>query len=215
LSAGGVVMKNKKLTNMLKVNLRLIFFLLIFAGFVCNKGQNEKNSMSVMDTLGNNSNEFKNFKVCVTENYDDGKLKSQIDTTTGYRKYYYENGKLEMVGKVTNNYRNGLWHYYSDSGLLMKEETSNEKGKLTSKTFQYFRNNKIMNETYIYFEGDYKDTTNFKLHRIEKMFYDNGQLCSEVHVVNKKIVELKCWDPQGNEKPKEYLDGVKSFHVDN
>ncbi len=79
----------------------------------------------------------------------------------------------------------------------------------------YFENNKPMNETFEYFEGDPKvDKTTYKFHSIEKIFYTNGQVCSERHKINNEIVDTKCWDSKGNPKPIGYLNTVKSLTAD-
>lgn len=157
------------------------------------------------------------FTAHITENHPDGS-RGEIDTVTGYRKYYYKNGKLQMEGKVTKaspkDYRDGTWKYYNDQGQLMNQETYAKEGKVNQLELTYFTNGKPMSETYQYYEGDYKDKATFKFHRIEKHFYTNGQELSERHLINGNEVDVKCWDSKGNPKPIEYLQTIKSPQAD-
>ncbi|WP_176113025.1 hypothetical protein [Sediminibacterium ginsengisoli] len=149
----------------------------------------------------------------VTEYHKNGNKASEIDTISGYHKYYYENGKMEMQGKVTKDYRDSTWKYYTELGFLQKEEFYNAKGKLRSKEFNYFKNGKVMSEKEEYFEGDYKDKSTFKFYQIEKVFYTNGQLFSERHSINGIVTSTKCWDSKGHPQPIEYMDTVKSLEI--
>jgi antitoxin component YwqK of YwqJK toxin-antitoxin module len=161
---------------------------------------------------------IKVFSPQITEYYSNNKKSVEIDTTTGYRKYWYENGNIKMEGKITKSspkdYTDSVWKYYNELGQLTIVETYSIKGKLDSRKFKYFTNNKIMDEVYEYFEGDPSiDKTKFKFHSIEKMFYTNGQLCFEKHQVNNEVVEYKCWDPKGIPKPLDYLNTIKSLDI--
>jgi antitoxin component YwqK of YwqJK toxin-antitoxin module len=157
------------------------------------------------------------FMAHITEKQPDGS-KSEIDTITGYRKYYYSNDKLQMEGKVTKaslkDYRDGIWNYYNEAGQLMKQETYTKEGKINELGFMYFKNGKPLSKTYQYYEGDYKDKTTFKFHKIETLFYTNGQKLSERHWMNNNLVDEKCWDSKGNSKPIEYLNTIKSVEAD-
>jgi hypothetical protein len=153
----------------------------------------------------------------ITEKQPDGS-KTEIDTVTGYRKYFYNNGKPQMEGKVTKaipkEYRDGIWNYYNEAGQLMKQETYNKEGKINELDFMYFTNGKPLSKTYQYYEGDYKDKATFKFHKIETLYYTNGQELAERHWVNNNLTEEKCWDSKGNPKPIEYLKTVKSVQAD-
>ena len=123
-----------------------------------------------------------------------------------------------MEGKVTKtpqkDYRDGIWNYYDELGLLMKQETYTTEGKIRELEFMYFKNGKPLSETLQYFEGEYKNKASFKFIKVEVLFYTNGQKLSERHSVNGKFVYTTCWDSKGNEKPIEYLKTVKSVYVD-
>jgi len=181
------------------------------------KAQSSKEPTTSVDTTSKTVPENRNFTVHIVEHHDDGS-KGEIDTVTGYRKYWFKNGKLQMEGKVTRgdtkDYRDSVWKYYNEAGQLMLQETYTKKGKTNSREFMYFINNKPMSETYQYYEGDYKDKSSFKFHKIEKMFYTNGQVFSERHSINGNVVDIKCWDAKGNPKPLEYMNTVKSMSVD-
>ena len=123
-----------------------------------------------------------------------------------------------MEGKVTkvspNDYRDGIWSYYNEEGLLIKQETSNEKGKTSQLDFMYFKNGKPLSKTHQYFEGNYKDRRTIKFHKIETLFYTNGQKLAERHWINSDLVDEKCWDTKGNPMPIEYLETIKSVQAD-
>jgi hypothetical protein len=114
-----------------------------------------------------------------------------------------------MEGKVTKaipkDYRDSVWNYYNEARQLMKQETSNKDGKIDQLEFMYFTNGKQSSKSYQYFEGNYKDKATFKFHKIETLFYTNGQNLSERHLINGIVVDEKCWDSKGNSKPPEYL----------
>lgn len=186
------------------------------AFFSC-KGQSPKSTVKPVVTNPKIAPESLDFTVHITESHSDG-AKTEIDTITGYRKYYYSNGKLQMEGKVTkaspNDYRDGIWSYYNEEGLLIKQEISNEKGKTSQLDFMYFTNGKPLSKTYQYFEGNYKDRKTIKFHKIETLFYTNGQQLAERHWINSDLVDEKCWDTKGNPMPIEYLETVKSVQAD-
>lgn len=142
-----------------------------------------------------------NFTAHITKYYDDGKLYSQIDTITGYNKLWYKNGKLMAEGKVvkadSKDYRDSLWKYYDESGLLVKQETYNKEGKLNSKTFSYLFGG-LASESYQYFEGDWRTKKDFKFHEIIKNYWPNGKLSSLTHKINGTIVEEKNWTEKGD-----------------
>jgi hypothetical protein len=182
----------------------------------CN-AQSQKDTSKPVNTNPKVAPEREHFKVCVTENHSDGS-KVEIDTTTGYLKYYYNNGKLQMEGKVTKaspkDYRNGIWNYYNEREQLMKQEAYTKEGKINELGFMYFTNGKPLSKTYQYYEGDYKDKTTFKFHKIETLYYTNGQQLAQRHWMNNNLIEEKCWDSKGNSKPIEYLKTVKSVQAD-
>ena len=137
----------------------------------------------------------------ITKYYEDGKIYSQIDTITGYNKLWYKDGKLMEEGKMTKaypkDYRDSIWKYYDENGFLVKQETYNKEGKLNSKTFTYLFGD-LANETYQYFEGDWKDKNNFKFHEIKKDYWSKGKLMSLTHKINGVIVEEKNWNEKGD-----------------
>ena len=206
-----------KLTFSLKTFCRTATTLMTIAVlFSCN-AQSQKDTSKPVDTNPKIAPESLNFIAHVTENYPDGS-KAIIDTTSGYRKHYYSNGKLQLEGKVTKSsskeYRDGIWSYYNEAGQLMKQETYTKEGKINELDFMYFTNGKPLSKTYQYYEGDYKDKTTFKFHKIETLFYTNGQEMAQRHWMNNTLVDEKCWDSKGNSKPIEYLKTVKSVQAD-
>jgi antitoxin component YwqK of YwqJK toxin-antitoxin module len=184
--------------------------------FSCN-AQSSKDTVKTVDTNPKVDSASLHFTAHIVENDGDGS-KAEIDTVTGYRKYFFANGKLQMEGKVTKaspkEYRDGIWNYYNEAGQLMKQETYNKEGKINELNFMYFTNGKPLSKTYQYYEGDYKDKSTFKFHKIETLFYTNGQELAERHWVNNTLVDEKCWDSKGNPKPIEYLKTVKSVEAD-
>ena len=196
---------------------RTLLIILTVASFYSCNAQSSKDTINTIDTNPKVAPESLHFTAHIIENNSDGS-KSEIDTLTGYRKYYYANGKLQMEGKVKEaspkDYRDGIWKYYNEDGQLMKQETSTKEGKINELDFMYFTNGKPLSKTYQYYEGNYKDKTNFKFHKIETLYYTNGQKLSERHSINGNIIDEKCWDSKGNPKPIEYLKTIKSVQVD-
>ena len=143
-----------------------------------------------------------NFTPHLTKYYDDGKKFSEIDTVTGYNKIWYRNGKLQAEGKVTKaypkDYRDSVWKYYDEEGLLIRQETYNKAGKVDSRTFKYLGGNVPISETFQYFEGDYHNKETFKFHEIVKTFNENGSIFMESHSINGALVESKFFDKKGN-----------------
>jgi len=182
----------------------------------CN-AQSQKDTVKSGETTPKVAPESLHFTAHITEKQSDGS-KAEIDTVTGYRKYYYNNGKPQMEGKVTKastkEYRDGVWNYYNEVGQLMKQETYNKEGKINESGFMYFTNGNLLSKTYQYYEGDYKDKATFKFHKIETLFYTNGQELAERHWVNNNLIDEKCWDSKGKSKPIEYLKTVKSVQAD-
>jgi hypothetical protein len=197
-----------------------ILVIVLFWGFLpicsCN-AQSLTDTAKAIDLNPEAAPESLHFTAHILEKYDDGS-RAEFDTTTGYRKYYAKNDKLQMEGKVTRtsqkNYRDGVWNYYDELGLLMKQEAYTSEGKVRELDFMYFKNRKPLSETLQYFQGDYKDKASFKFIKIEVLFYTNGRKLSERHSVNGKFVYVTCWDSKGQEKPIEYLKTVKSVSVD-
>ena len=191
--------------------------LLTVVTFLSCNAQTSKDTTRTIDTNPKVAPESKSFRGHIKENQPDGS-KVEIDTISGYRKYYYQNGKPQMEGKVTKanstDYRDGIWNYYNEVGQLMKQETYNKEGKINELNFMYFTNGKPLSSTYQYFEGDYKDKTKFKFHKIETLFYTNGQKLSVRHWINDEVVNEKCWDSKGNPKPIEYLKTIKTVQAD-
>ena len=102
-----------------------------------------------------------------------------------------------MTKAYPKDYRDSIWKYYDENGFLVKQETYNKEGKLNSKTFTYLFGD-LANETYQYFEGDWKDKNNFKFHEIKKDYWSKGKLMSLTHKINGVIVEEKNWNEKGD-----------------
>lgn len=185
------------------------------ASFSCN-AQSTSSTTQAVNVSQKVSPESLHFTAQIVEHNNDGS-KGEIDTVTGHRKYYYPNGKLQMEGMVSKDssgdYRDGIWKYYNDMGQLMNQETYTKKGKINQWEFTYFKNGKPLSKTFQYFEGNYKDKATFKFHKIETLFYTNGQEMAERHWVNNNLIDEKCWDNKGNPKPIEYLKTIKSFQA--
>lgn len=64
------------------------------------------------------------------EFYEDGSLKSEVETEKGVKdgryKEYYPAGSLKIFGRYKNNLRTGRWRYYDKSGKLMRRERYSE-----------------------------------------------------------------------------------------
>lgn len=210
-----MIKRNKK-TFCLALPWKTLLALLIFSNFSGCNTQSTKDTTKVIDTNPKINPESLHFIAHIIERNSDGS-KTVIDTATGYRKNYYANGKLQMEDKVTKampkDYLEGIWKYYNEAGQLMKQETYIKEGKINELNFMYFTNGKPLSKTYQYYEGDYKEKSTFKFHKIETMFYMNGQELSERHWINSNLIDEKCWDSKGNSKPIEYLNTIKSLEV--
>jgi len=187
--------------------MRAIFLSILIIVFVSNKNEAQSNndSSNNFTTIISGSHKITSYK--------DGS-KEDVDTITGWYKSWFPTGILEMEGKISNNgkkYRDSVWKYYNELGLLALQETYSKNGKINSLKINYFINNNPMDKTYEYFEGDYKDKTSFKFHKINTLFYMNGQAAAERHFVNDKIIEEKCWDSLGTPKPISYIDSIKTL----
>lgn len=158
--------------------------------FSCN-AQSSKDTTTKVDTNPKVAPESLHFTAHIVENHTDGS-KAEIDTVSGYQKYYYANGKLQMEGKVTKaapkDYRDGVWNYYNEREQLIKQETYTKEGKINELDYMYFINGKPLSSTYQYYEGDYKNKETFKFHKIETLFDTNGKKLSQRHWVNEKLV---------------------------
>ena len=171
------------------------FIGILLVGFIiysCKLGS-PKQSIATVDTIEKFVTQKFIFKPNLVQGYDKG-VKVETDTINGYHKYY-SYGKLQAEGKVSKgvkDFRDSIWKYYSEDGLLIRQEAYNSKGKVNSIEFMYFNNSKRMSEAYEYFEGDFKDKKKFKFHKIETLFYINGKPLSERHSINGRIVETKC-----------------------
>jgi antitoxin component YwqK of YwqJK toxin-antitoxin module len=161
-------------------------FLTLVTFFSCNAKSSEDTAKAV-DTNTKVAPESFHFTPHIVESHTDGS-KAEIDTVSGYQKYYYANGKLQMEGKVTKaapkDYRDGIWNYYNEQEQLMKQETYTKEGKINELEFMYFINGKPLSKTYQYYEGDYNDKKTFKFHKIETLFDTAGKKLSERHWIN-------------------------------
>lgn len=168
-----------------------VLLLLIIQFFFGCSTHSSKDTTKTVDTNPKTAPESLHFTAHIIENHDDGS-RGEIDTITGYRKYYYKNGKLQMEGKVIKaspeSYRDGIWKYYNEQEQLMNQETYTKEGKINQLEFMYFANGKPLSKSYQYYEGAYKDKTTFKFHKIETLFDVNGQKVSERHWINEKLV---------------------------
>ena len=203
-------------TFSLKMFWNILLAVLICVNFCSCTAQSPKDTTKAVDTNPKVAPESVHFTAHIIERNSDGS-KTIIDTVTGYRKNYYANGKLQMEGKVAKgspkDYREGIWKYYNEAEQLMTQITYIKEGKINELNFMYFKNGKPLSKTYQYYEGNYKEKSTFKFHKIETMFYMNGQELAERHWVNNNLIDEKCWDSKGNSKPIEYLNTIQSLEV--
>jgi len=171
----------------------VLILLTVVSLFSCNaKSTVDRNEK--LDTNPKVAPESLHFTAHIIENHLDGS-KTEIDTISGYQKYYNTNGKLQMEGKVTRatpkDYRDGIWNYYNEREQLMKQETYTKEGKINELDFMYFINGKPLSKTYQYYEGDYNDKKTFKFHKIETLFDTTGKKLSERHWINGNLFSEK------------------------
>ncbi|QEC51642.1 uncharacterized protein DUF3352 [Anseongella ginsenosidimutans] len=64
------------------------------------------------------------------EFYENGSLRSEVETSKGLKdgryKEYYPGGELKIFGRYKNNLRTGRWRYYDDEGKFIRKERYSE-----------------------------------------------------------------------------------------
>ena len=90
-------------------------------------------------------------KVHLTRNVKKKNIRETKPKIDSYKKFYYENGQLEMEGKINEGKGYGLWKYYFENGQLKREGTIGinelEEGLWKS----YYENGQLKSE------GNWKD----------------------------------------------------------
>jgi antitoxin component YwqK of YwqJK toxin-antitoxin module len=144
----------------------------------------------------------------------------------GIRKVWYENEVLESENTFNFNKENGISKSWFENGQLKFEKTFtngksvgkqrflNEKGEVLAESDLLNGNGSILLkdlEGNIYYEQVYKDSLiqiekfwdkNGNLiyqvdNEITKVWFSNGQLCSEKQFIDKKLIDQKCWFSDG------------------
>ena len=78
---------------------------------------------------------------------NDGSIQTEViyknGKKEGFEKEYYENGKLQVIGKNTNDKQDSTWTWYYENGDI--QQIDNYANGLTIGTdYTYYPNNKIM-----------------------------------------------------------------------
>jgi len=158
----------------------------------CNSSSTSKKEVLSLDSLKILIDKHKFYPNKTT--YSD-EAKTEWDTISGYTKTYYKQNRIMCEGKISirpqGKFRDSVWIYYSETGLIMKVETYNKDGKVNSRNFTYYNNNKLMSDTYQYFEGDYKNKSTFRFHQLERLYDYNGNLVSEEDKVQNTTEGIK------------------------
>jgi len=105
----------------------------------------------------------------VTENYADGTVKSEVTMRGGMKngeaRYYYPNGKTEVLMNYSDDKLNGLYEKFDINGKKT-EKTNYVDGLKNGLQQNFYENGKVKMEAH--FEKD-------KLHGVYTEFYPNGQ----------------------------------------
>lgn len=132
-------------------------------------------------------------------------------------KEYYENGKIEKVGKTTNGLKNGKWKYYFSDGNF-RGGGKYLNGKRTGQ-WKWFYQNGMLEQIGEYLndeqEGEWKfyhdngiqsgvgTLKNGKRIGVWKWFFNNGQIQTERYWNDGKLIKvISCYDGKGNELDK-------------
>jgi len=144
----------------------------------------------------------------------------------GIRKVWYENEVLASENTFNFNKENGISKGWFDNGQLKYEKSFingksvgkqrffNEKGEVLAESDLLNGNGSILLKDFeenVYYEQVYKDSIiqiekywneNGKLicqvdNDITKVWFSNGQLCSENQFSEKKLIDQKCWYSDG------------------
>lgn len=135
----------------------------------------------------------------------------RADTDSISVKYFFDTGKIRVVGKFIGKSRAGKWIYYYKKGTVFSEEFY-EDGKLKGLVTIYFKSNGKKAE-----ESEYQ---NGILHGVSKKYSDKGILIEEVVFENGKLNGLaKYYELSGNLKEQGvYKDGKRigkwEFYLD-
>lgn len=108
------------------VKLILVFFI-IFSNYYLSFSQ--KSLFSYLDTIKPASKEIFYIKGNKGKSfYADSSIKSigKFDRKFYYKKgkwkYFYPNGKIKEIGKYCYGVKCGIWQYFTEEGMLFKEE---------------------------------------------------------------------------------------------
>ena len=112
-----------------------------YTGIIIDTVKNKIMEYEVKDGLKNGQ-----FKI----SYLNGKVEIVGDMTNdkneGEWRYYYPNGQLESVGNFKNDTPSGKWTFYYETGIK-KEEGNYQEGKRDGKWVEYDSTGKVINYT--------------------------------------------------------------------
>jgi TonB family protein len=153
-----------------------------------------------------------------------GQMKKRGKVTT-----YHTNGKNESAGKVKNYKKQGLWKYWSETGVLTKTITWKDDVQNGLYTEYYADGKKSVEGNYVsgakdgtwyswYSDGKVMSKLNYKYAKcddaecydgVQQYWYENGQLREQTKYVNFRLVYREKWYANGKRRLIEnYKDGL-------
>ncbi|MFL5739644.1 MAG: energy transducer TonB [Flavisolibacter sp.] len=133
-------------------------------------------------------------------------------TEHGEFTYYFNNGKLQMIGSYVNGNKSGSWITYHENGMMSDSVYYDEHGWIMGTSLGWHENGVMSDSTIIYPDGSglsisWWDNGNpsaagryapgKKLHAKWQYFYSNGKLSSEEVYDQGTLVNKQYYDEEG------------------
>jgi len=114
--------------------------------------------------------------------YHNGKLE-------GLWSDYYQNGQIKSTGEMLDSLRQGIWHFYDDTGKMLSSENY-VNGQLEGMLTHYYKNGQIKDKV-VYVEGRKAGTFN--------SWYKNGKMQSSGEILHdEKQGKWEHWQEDGS-----------------
>jgi antitoxin component YwqK of YwqJK toxin-antitoxin module len=120
----------------------------------------------------------------------------------GISKSWFENGQLKFEKTFTNGKSVGKQRFLNEKGeVLAESDLLNGNGSIVLKDLEgdiYFE--QVYKDSLIQIEKFWNENGNliYQVHNeITKVWFSNGQLCSENQFSEKKLIDQKCWFSDG------------------
>ncbi len=166
----------------------------------------------------------KNTRDCDELSFDDSQCDLNGNPITGIKRFYNNNGVLDLEITYKDGRKEGITRNYYENGTLMNEKTY-KNGKLEGLLKDYYRNGNLQLEAHykngmeegiakFYYEtGNLRNEGNYKNGKPEglaKIYYETGHLRAEANCKNGKAVSGYNYDKSGK-KTKMTNDQLNNF----